>query len=127
MSAPTSRPTFACDFAHVLGARPAPTGPVAPDPADLAGTCNWAIRHATWINGASGTQRWSDMTGSQQVSRYNAVVDRAIAEPTGDFRTIQSKARLCLYEMEDAGEFLEPNPGVRLAAVILREIIAFRT
>ncbi|WP_336491916.1 hypothetical protein [Methylobacterium nigriterrae] len=50
--------------------------------------------------------------------------DRAIAEPSCELRTIQAKARRCLAEMEDTGEFLEPNPGVRLAAVILREIIA---
>ena len=126
MSAPTSRPTFACDFAHVLGNRPAYGGPAAPDPADLAGTCDWAIRQATWINAMSSVEQWNDQRGSYQVPRYNAVIDRAIDEPTRDLKTIQAKARLCLLEMEDAGEFEERNPGVRLAAVILREIIALR-
>src|ERR1700712_5389001 len=121
MSAPASRPTFSCDFAHVLGSPPTSLSenPIVPAaaPADLAQSCDWAVGHSVWINATArawcDTEKfWTEDKLSDELCRYNAVVDRALDEPSGDLGAIQAKARLCLFEMEDAGEFEEANPGV---------------
>ena len=99
-------------------------GVVASGPSSLASICNWAIQHTYLINARAGDEPWPDIKMNEEMDRYWKAFDHVAAQLPEGLHDIQAKARLALHEMTDAGEFENANPGVELAATVLREIIA---
>ena len=123
MTSPASRRTLLCGLAAV----PALTvlGAALPGPSTLASTCDWAIQHTYWINATSTLgEGWTDAKMAEEMSLYWQAFDHVAEQPSGGLNDIQAKARLALHEITDAGELEYANPGLALAAAVLREIIA---
>ena len=119
---PASRRTLLCGLATLPSLS---VGAVASEPSALASASDWAVQHCQWINATGGhVEPWTDNKLTEETSRYWEAFDHVAAQPSGGLHDIQAKARLALHEMTDAGELENANPGLNLAAAVLREIIA---
>ncbi|MGU3326090.1 hypothetical protein ACLBXB_04055 [Methylobacterium mesophilicum] len=99
-------------------------------PSDLAESCLWAIRHVDYINTAAIAEHWDDDRVSDEGELSDAVIDRAIAEPSRSLSDLQAKAQLCLKDFEDHAlpfrtdrDESNIDAGQRLVLAVLREVI----
>lgn len=97
---------------------------------DLAEACLWAMRHVDYINTAAIADNWDDDRISLEGDRSDAVINRAIAEPSRSISDLQAKAQLCLKDFEDhALPFTNVKDesgldvGQKLVLTVLREVI----
>ncbi|MHC2108326.1 hypothetical protein [Methylobacterium sp. CM6246] len=97
---------------------------------DLAEACLWAIRHVDYINTAAIAEHWDDDRVSDEGDLSDAVIDRAIAEPSLSLSDLQAKAQLCLKDFEDHAlpfrtdrDESSLDAGQRLVLAVLREVI----
>ncbi|MGU3665048.1 hypothetical protein ACLBX9_12780 [Methylobacterium sp. A49B] len=97
---------------------------------DLAEACLWAMRHVDYINTAAIAEEWDDARISDEGDLSDAVIDRAIAEPSRSLSDLQAKAQLCLKDFSDhALPFRDQRDegsldvGQRLVLTVLREVI----
>ena len=109
-----------------LAALPALTIPLATAAlsSDLVRNAAFAVSHGDWINATAGIENWGDAKLDEEIERYWEAFDQVTARASGGLHEIQAKARLSLREMEDSGELENANPGLLLAADVLREVIA---
>lgn len=124
MTGPASRRALLGSIA-ALPALTVPAIAVASAPSDLTKLCDFAVQHGDWINRACATEGgWPDEKMAFEMRHYWDAFDQAAEQPSVGLREIQAKARLSLREMEDSGELENANPGLALAADVLREVIA---
>ncbi|MCJ2048614.1 hypothetical protein [Methylobacterium sp. J-070] len=132
MTAPTRRAALGAILATPLtgGAVMALPSVAAAPRSDLAEACLWAIRHIDYINTAAVSDHWDDDRISDEGDRSDAVVDRAIAEPSRSLSDLQAKAQLCLKDFADHALPFKDNQdesaldvGQRLVLTVLREVI----
>ncbi|TXM99677.1 hypothetical protein FV242_24545 [Methylobacterium sp. WL64] len=97
---------------------------------DLAEACLWAMRHVDYINTAAIAEHWDDDRVSDEGDLSDAVIDRAIAEPSRSLSDLQAKAQLCLKDFEDHAlpfrtdrDESNLDAGQRLVLAVLREVI----
>lgn len=97
---------------------------------DLAEACLWAIRHIDHINTAAIVEHWDDDRINDEGYRSDAVIDRAIAEPSLSLPDLQAKAQLCLKDFTDHAlpfrddvDETKLDVGQRLVMTVLREVI----
>ena len=97
---------------------------------DLAEACVWAIRHINYINTAAVADHWDDDRISDEGDLSDAVVERAIAEPSRSLSDLQAKAQLCLTDFADHALPFKDNKdestldvGQQLVLTVLREVI----
>lgn len=108
---------------------PPPSAPLAetfpPAPTDLAEACLWAIRHRAWIDRTAAVTDWSDERGDAEAGRTDAVLTRAINEPSTNLREITAKAALALEDFErfSLHPGRTPDDGTRIVHTVLREIV----
>lgn len=123
--APSRRNLFAAALLPVIAA-PALAAITEPAPSSLARACAWAHREHAKRDVEAFVADWSEDRWEAELAATQAVVARAIAEPSASVSDLAAKARLLLADMERmnrlGGE--EPDALDRLNAVVLREIIA---
>lgn len=97
---------------------------------DLAEACLWAMRHVDYINTAAIAEHWDDDRVSEEGDLSDAVIDRAIAEPSSSLSDLQAKAQLCLKDfadhkmpVHDQKDESSLDVGERLVLTVLREVI----
>lgn len=124
MSALASRRALLSSIA-ALPALAAPTFALATAPSDIVRHCDFAIQHGNWINRSCAVgDGWSDERMNAEGERYWEAFDYVEERSSANLADALAKARLALHEMGDAGEMKQANPGLKLAADALREIIA---
>ena len=96
---------------------------------DLAQACIWAGNHLGHVNANSWRPEWTDSVIRDELERADAVVHRAINEPSASLQDIRAKAGLALREYEDqlfprrGVEPVELDAGERLILTVLLEIV----
>ena len=88
------------------------------------------MRHVDYINTAAIAEHWDDDRISDEGDLSDAVIDRAISEPSRSLWDLQAKARLCLHDFEAHNmPFATPedngtlDAGQQLVRTVLREVI----
>ena len=127
MTASTRRAALGAILAAPLASVPA----VAAHRSDLAEACLWAVKHVDYINTAAIAECWDDDRLHDEGDLSDAVIDRAIAEPSQSLSDLQAKAQLCLKDFSDhampfRGQHDESglDVGERLILTVLREVIS---
>lgn len=124
MTGPASRRSFVVG----LAALPTLTLPTLAVPAtsDIARTCHWAVEHRAWIDATPASIGWTDEQLAAETSRVDAVITRAIEEPSANLRDLHAKATLALqdFELFNAAPGDEIDDGTRIVLTVLREIVA---
>ena len=114
MGAPASRRGLFLGLAVLpFAGRPA----IAAPPSDLASACDWAVRHLAWIN----TALEDDAEIEVEVARTEAVIVRAIREPSASVGDLAAKARLILDDLKGHAMMHSEYNDDRLIVVVLRE------
>ncbi|MHC2104417.1 hypothetical protein [Methylobacterium sp. CM6246] len=97
---------------------------------DLAEACLWAMRHVDYINTAAIADEWDDDRIAEEGDKSDAVIDRAIAEPSRSMSDLQAKAQLCLKDFENHAlpfrndkDESRLDAGQKLVLTVLREVI----
>lgn len=109
-----------------------PTAPAedtfAPAPTDLADACRWALRHRAWVDRSLETTDWSDEKFDTETGKTNAVITRAINEPSAQLAEIVAKAALALDDFErfQVTPHRDIDDGTRIVHTVLREVAAFQ-
>ena len=133
MTASTRRAALGAILAAPLtgGAVMALPSPATAIRSDLAEACLWAMRHVDYINTAAVAEEWDDERISDEGDRSDAVIDRAIAEPSRSLSDLQAKAQLCLKDFSDHAlpfrnvkDESSLDVGQQLVLTVLREVIA---
>ena len=97
---------------------------VASRPSELASACDWAVGQRDWINEASDLEDWDDPKLDAECERHEAVIIRAIEEPSKAPGDLAAKARLLLQDLMAGGTGQSPYNDDKLTLVVLREVIA---
>ncbi|MGH1588020.1 hypothetical protein ACRBEV_06280 [Methylobacterium phyllosphaerae] len=89
------------------------------------------MRHVDYINPAAIAEHWDDDRISSEGDLSDAVIERAIAEPSRSLLDLQAKAQLCLKDFRDHAlpfhdqtEESGLDEGERLVLTVLREAIS---
>lgn len=119
MTASTRRAALGAILAAPLVSVPA----VAVPPSSLADACLWASKHRAWIDLTASDERWTDERLDAESSRVDAVITRAITEPSRTWAELAAKASLALedYERFTALPGTELDDGERIVLTVLRE------
>ncbi|MCJ2132215.1 hypothetical protein [Methylobacterium sp. E-045] len=75
-------------------ARPPQPSPAVIPTGGLAEACDWAVRHAAWLNEATIAEGWTNDRLDAEMTKYNLVWDRAVSEPADTIQTLAAKARM---------------------------------
>lgn len=109
-----------------MSALPAP--PPKPQPAPIAQACDQAVRDWNAIQPTSRSEEWGDEQLDEALDTYDAVLQRAINEPSRDVVDLQAKARLLLHDLIEHTVGHDPDDEAtltvdeQLTRVILREV-----
>lgn len=107
---------FALPFAGSVAA--------AAPPSNLAQACDWAIQHRDWLNRTCIIEEWDDEELGRQSDRHEAIIVRAIEEPSRQPGDVAAKARLILNDLTQGGTADSEFNDDRLLVVVLKEVIA---
>ncbi|WP_267421832.1 hypothetical protein [Methylobacterium sp. GC_Met_2] len=126
MSAPASRRGLLLGLATL----PLTGGAAVAGPTDLARACRWAADHWLGMHGRCCAEEWDDNKLDAEMDLYDAVLQRALVEPSASLDEVAAKAQLCLVDFEaqlfpllKRAENDEPGDGDRMVLTVLKEVI----
>jgi len=103
-------------------------------PTDLARACEWATAHWAGISPRCRAEDWDDDKLDAEMDLYDAVWDRALAEPSLNPADLKAKARLCLqdylahtFPFTDPAMNKAPDDLERMVITVLQEVIELCT
>jgi len=103
-------------------------------PTDLARACEWATAHWAGISPRCRAEDWDDDKLDAEMDLYDAVWDRALAEPSFNPADLKAKARLCLqdylahtFPFTDPAMNKAPDDLERMVITVLQEVIELCT